>query len=175
MGRGMGPGGGGMESAVELTATQKEQIQALREEHRAEMQEMRGDGEVSREDMQAIREQHREAVHSLLTDEQKATLEELRTQRGGMGDGLRRGRGLSQGADLTEAQKAELQELRASFREQVQALRESGDMDRDAFRALRQEHREAVEAIVTGTQSEGTAKPAAAVQTSTWGRIKSIF
>ena len=156
--------GPGLVSAIQLTDTQQAQIQALREEHRAQMQTMRQGGELDRESMQAIREEHRDAVHSLLTDEQKATLEEMRAQCGDMADGRRGPRGFLRGADLTDAQKAELQELR-----------ESGDMDREAFRALREEHRKAAEAIVTGAQSEGTAKPAAAVKSSTWGRIKGIF
>ena len=170
----MGPGPG-LGSAIDLTDTQQAQIQALREEHRAQMQTMRQGGELDRESMQAIREEHRDAVHSLLTDEQKATLEEMRAQCGDMADGRRGPRGFLRGADLTDAQKAELQELRTTFRQQLQELRESGDMDREAFRALREEHRKAAEAIVTGAQSEGTAKPAAAVKSSTWGRIKGIF
>ena len=159
---------GGQRGAIleqlDLSDTQKEQLQALREEHRTEMQTMRQGGELDRESMQAIREEHRDAIQSLLTDEQKASLEEMRAQRGDMAHGPRGPRGFLRGADLTDAQKAELQELR-----------ESGDMDREAFRALREEHRKAAEAIVTGAQSEGTAKPAAAVKSSTWGRIKGIF
>ena len=62
-------------AALELTDSQKEQLRALREEHRAEMREFKESGEISREKMKALREQFHEAFLDLLTDEQHARLE----------------------------------------------------------------------------------------------------
>jgi len=194
---GRGPGGrvgGDFLSALEMTPTQKDQITALREQNRADMQAMRQAGEVSREDVQAMRRQHREAFQALLSDGQKAQLEELRAERAQLraerpegqrpGPG-RRGRGLGpsgegpltspRGIELTDAQRTEVQEMRVAFRQQVQDLRDAGDLDREAFRALRLQHREAIEGILTGSEPDAAAKPAASIESSTWGRIKGVF
>ena len=192
--------GVGLRSALEVTDTQKEQLTALREQHWAAMQALRQDREASREDIQALWQQHREACQALLSDEQKAQLEELRAERAQLraerpegwrsGSG-RRGRGMRmsgegplaafRGVELTDEQRTKIQDLRTAFREEMQGLRESGTLDRETFQAMRQQHREAVEGILTGSQPEATAlleaatKPATAVESSTWGKIKSLI
>ena len=179
---GRGPGGrgdgAGLGSALDLTDTQKEKLAALRDQHQGDMQTLRQDWEANREEIQALRQQHREAFLALLDDDQKAQLEERRAERpegqrpgrGGPGRGMRPAAG-----DLTDEQRTALQELRTAFREEVQTLRESGDLDREKFQDMREKHRAAVEGILTETQSDTAAKPAASVKSSTWGRIKSIF
>ena len=91
--------GGGPLGQLDLTDAQKEQLQSMREGHHNAAQALRESGEATREDFEQLRDQHREQVGSVLTDEQRQQLEELRAQReldgeGKCGRGFRgRGRG----------------------------------------------------------------------------------
>ena len=47
---------------------------------------MKASGDVSREQVRALREQYREAFQAVLTEEQRAQLEELRAERENQGE-----------------------------------------------------------------------------------------
>ena len=80
--RGRRGGRGGLFGALELTDAQKEEFKALREQNRAEMQKFRDSGErPTQEQMEQIRQAHRRVFESILSDEQRAKLEELRANR----------------------------------------------------------------------------------------------
>ena len=80
--RGGRRGAGAIFGALELTDGQKEQLQALREKNRAEMQPFRDSGQrPTQEQMEQIRQTHRQAFESILSEEQRAKLEELRANR----------------------------------------------------------------------------------------------
>ena len=73
-GHGKGTPGGGRAAGLatlELTDGQKEQLQSLYQQHRAEMQALQESGDISREDVRALRERHREALMGVLTGEQR--------------------------------------------------------------------------------------------------------
>ena len=79
-----GKGPANLAEALDLTADQQDQFAKLRAAQRAEMEARRETGErPSKEEMEAIREAHRTAIQSLLTDEQQATLKEMRANRPG--------------------------------------------------------------------------------------------
>ena len=148
---------------LDLTGEQREQLQALREEHREARRE-------HRETMAAMAREQREAVMGILTEEQQETLKEMRgrffdrrggmgrdrweMRRGGMGRDrcdMRRGgegwRAARRGGkdpfsrlDLTDEQKERLGELRTEHRAEM--------------RETRQSHRKALESVLNDEQRE---------------------
>jgi len=150
---------------LELTEEQKAAIKSLHETQREQMQAMRETGTLDREAVKTAREAHHQAVLELLTPDQQSRLEELRAQapqRGGQG--RRRGgpRGAGPGGrepgvfsqlELTEDQHSAIVALREAQREQMQALRESGALDREAVAAAREAHHQAVVEILTPEQA----------------------
>ncbi len=147
---------------LDLTDEQREQLQALREEHREARRE-------HRETMAAMARKQREAVMGVLTDEQQETLKEMRGRffdrrggrgwdrgdmrrggRGWRGDMGRPGRGwhdARQGVrdpfsrlDLTDEQKERLEELRTEHRTEMGETRTN--------------HRKALEGVLTDGQRE---------------------
>lgn len=168
--RGRGPMGPLRIIADLLTDEQKEQLKALQESHqeavRAVLQSARA-GEITREEaaeqVKALRDALKVEVEAILTDEQKAALEERIGER--QEDRQeRREQALAARNDalgLTEAEAAALDALLAAHREAMKELRESigeGLMDREAVRAavaeLRKAHFEEVEALLTDEQIE---------------------
>ena len=160
----------GMFGALELTDAQKEQFQALREQNRAEMQPFRDSGQrPTQEQMEQIRQTHRQAFESILSEEQRAKLEELKANRPqwdgergpreGMGmrpgwRGGRRGPGSIFGAlELTDAQKEQFQALREQNRAEMQPFRDSGERPtQEQMEQIRQTHRQAFESILSEEQ-----------------------
>ena len=136
---------------LDLTDEQKEQLQALREEHREARRE-------HRETMAAMGKKQREAVMGILTEEQQETLREMRgrffDRRGGMGrdrfdmrrggkgryDAGRGGKGPFSRLDLTDEQKERLKELRTEHRTEL--------------RETRNNHFRALESVLTGEQRQ---------------------
>ena len=139
---------------LDLTDEQREQLQALREEHREARRE-------HRETMAAMARKQRDAVMGILTDEQQETLGEMRgrflerrggrgwdrweMRRGGMGRPGRGWHGAPRGGrepfsrlDLTDEQKEQLGELRTEHRTEM--------------RETRQNHRQALEGVLTDEQ-----------------------
>ena len=107
-----------------------------------------------KESLMEVMRQHREAINKILTEEQRETMEAMRTKAkiwsggkifGRRGDkdrhDMRRGgKGTFSGLDLTDEQKDQLVELR---KEQRTEMRES-----------RQKHRTALESVLTDGQRE---------------------
>ena len=119
---------------LDLSDEQAAQIEALRDKHRAEMQALREAGErPSRDAMRERFEAHRAQFEALLTPDQLATLEELKSERGMRGKGHKRGhRGHPLGRalhrlDLSDEQKEQLKALRAERREEMREKRQSGE------------------------------------------------
>lgn len=166
---GGGLGGGRLGGVLQLSDEQKSQLQALRTEHQEEMQALRQGGDVAREDWQAMRDQHRAEFQAILSDEQRAAWEQARAEReanrpdgqgvrpfGGKGRrGGGRGGPLGDGGQslgLSEDQQAAIGALRDDLREQMQALRASGETTREQAQAIMEQHREQVHALLTDEQ-----------------------
>ena len=129
---------------LDLTDEQKEQLQALRKEHREAMREVR-------ETMATMGEEQREAVMKILTEDQQEAMKEMRSKRGkffgqrgwggkGRHDMRRGAAGAFSRLDLTDEQKEQLQVLRKDHRAEV--------------RETRQKHRTALENVLTDEQRE---------------------
>ena len=162
---------------LNLTSEQQEQMKALREANREEMQalmEARQDGSLPQDDLReqakALREAHQEEMQALLTDEQKATLEEKRGERKARSDerkeafGERREEGLearNEALGLTADQEAALAAMREEHQAERKALVEkirAGNLDREAvkaeFEAAREANKAALAEILTPEQIE---------------------
>ena len=142
---------------LDLTDDQQEQLQEMRAKHQKARREQR-------ESMVAMGREQREAVMRILTEEQQETLKEMRgrflDRRGGMGrdrwdmrrggKGWRGGEGWRAGRrggkdpfsrlDLTDEQKQRLGELRTEHRTEM--------------RETRQNHRKALEGVLTDEQRD---------------------
>ncbi len=84
-----GDGSGGVARLMRLElggGDQQAQLQALRRRHRQQMEKLKASGDVAREQVRALREQYREAFQAVLTEEQRAQLEELRAERESQGE-----------------------------------------------------------------------------------------
>ena len=77
---GRGPGGEGF-GQLDLSDTQTEQLERLREEHRSAMDALRESGDATREDFRQLRTQQREEAEGLLTEDQRQQLQQSREQR----------------------------------------------------------------------------------------------
>ena len=167
-----------LDENLDLSGTQKEEIQAIWEEQREAMQAWReANPDATRDERQAYREEQRRemnaAIEGVLTSEQTEqyqNLKDRRTERRGdrPDRGNRRGRhhdghrgdrtsGLVERLDLTPAQQAQLKEIRTTYREAAQAWREANpEATRDEKKAYRAEQREAtkaaIEAVLTPEQ-----------------------
>lgn len=161
-------------SLIDLTDEQKAEILAIHESHRDDVRALLGqrgslDADAFREQMDALRESIRAEVEAVLTDEQVQQLEELkvaaeerRAERQALRE-TRREESRAVMADvlgLTDAQLAELDALRSDRDERREAIQELFDSgaDRDDVRAFiqaeRDERREAVMEIVDERQYE---------------------
>jgi Spy/CpxP family protein refolding chaperone len=161
-------GRGGPAEVLYLTDDQQAQFDALREAFHAEAVALRESGDADREALDALRESHREQFGAILTDEQKAQLQALHTERranrpearrgGRPGGHGRMGRGDSRRPDLgtalglSEEQSGQMEALRGALHEQLQALRESAEGSREQAEALHQTHHEQIQALLTEEQ-----------------------
>ncbi len=148
---------------LDLTDEQQEQLQEMRAKHQKARREQR-------ESMVAMGREQREAVMGILTEEQQETLKEMRgrflDRRGGMGrdrwdmrrgdkgkdrwdmrrgargwhDAPRGGKSPFSRLDLTDEQKQRLGELRTEHRTEM--------------RETRQDHRKALEGVLTDEQRD---------------------
>lgn len=194
---GQGAEGAGPLADLELSDEQQAQIQELREGFRAQMEEIRDAGtRPDRETMEQIREDHRAQFEAILTSEQFEQFEQLKADRqgqgrqgrgirGGKGGGKRGGRGGQGGGafgglDLTDEQKAQIQELREQMKEDFEALREqvkNGELSREDAREqvqqIREEHRQQIDALRGDEPGGPASKPTgSAIQSRSWGEIK---
>lgn len=191
---GRGPMGGKALEELNLSDEQQEQLKALRQEHRQQMQAFKESGErPSPEQMQELRQAHRAAFEAILTTEQAAALQQFIEERGDRGRKGRKGhRGPRFGAlpglrqlDLSDEQKEQLKSLMQQHRDEMKTARQSGQRPTAEERqAHRESLREAVKGLLTAEQLEqleafeadravpDTAGKKAAVETKSWGSVK---
>ncbi len=156
--------------AAVLTPEQQEAFKALHLAHRDEVQKLRqarSEGtltlEAFREQMQTLREAMRAEMAALLTDEQKATLEQRRQERKARGEAFKEtaAQARAEALGLSAEQEAALEALQAEHQAAFQALMEqarAGELDREAARAqgqaLREAHQADLAAVLTPAQQE---------------------
>ncbi len=150
-----------------LTDEQQEQFKALREAHRAQVQALRQDDsltpEARRAQAEALREEMKAALDALLTDEQKAEMEQRREERQARSAERKEQaeQARAEALDLTAQQETDWEALREAHRAEHTALFEqvrAGTLDRAAVRAQMQErrdtHRAELATILTADQME---------------------
>ncbi len=150
---------------LDLTDEQKEQLREIGEKHRAEMHElhMQARGEMNREDLRAQHEATRQAmmeeILSILTDEQKALLDQIQAQieAGQYPDIVveKRVAHLTELLNLDEDQQTAVKELMAEYGAKMLELRADQADPRQCHeegRALMQEFRDAVKALLNEEQ-----------------------
>jgi Spy/CpxP family protein refolding chaperone len=93
--------------ALGLSEDQSAQIEARRTDLRSQLEALRESGEGSREEAKALIGAHREQIQSLLTEEQRGALEELKGDRAGRRHSRRHGGGDGDEATETETEAAQ--------------------------------------------------------------------
>ena len=146
---------------LSLTEDQQTQIQALK-------------------DQDLTKEEYLTSLEDILTDEQSETLEELKADRGQHKDSL------AEQLGLTEDQQEQIEDLREDLKEEWQALREEFSTDFEAIltadqlatledlKTNRGCHSKGSEAETETTETAAAGK-AAAVEETSWGRVKDSF
>lgn len=158
----------GFVEKLNLTEAQRTQLKEIRTEQReAAKAWMEANPDATREDKRAYRKQqaeaHREVLESVLTSEQKQTLEDAKSQRnrrdrGAMRQGRRGQHGMAV-LDLTDAQKSQLQELKEAHRAEMKAWWEANpNATREEMQAYRKQQAEVqrtgVESVLTTEQKQ---------------------
>ncbi|MFQ5569219.1 MAG: hypothetical protein ACE5G0_06065 [Rhodothermales bacterium] len=153
-----------------LTTEQQEQMKALRAAHQEQMKALmqaRKDGSLSPEDFReqrkALQTKMKDDVQALLTDEQRAQLEQQREKMKARAAAFKEAAAAAkaEALGLTGDQEATLEALQAEQKTQHQALIEqarAGTLDREAIKAqlqkLREAHQAAMAEILTPEQLE---------------------
>ena len=150
---------------LDLTDEQKEQLREIGEKRRAEMHDlhMQARGEVNREDLKAKHEEMRqimmEEILTILTEDQKAVLEQIQAQiDAGQYPEIvvkKRAAHLTELLNLDEDQQKAITELMATYGAKMLQLKSDQTDPRQCHtegRALMQEYREAVEALLSKEQ-----------------------
>ena len=152
-------------SGLGLTQDQQTQIQALK-------------------DQDLTKEEFRTSFEAILTDEQLDALSERKTNRGQHGKrGKHRNSPVEQ-LGLTQDQQTQIEDLREGLQEQKQALREEYWTDFEAI--LTADQLVTLEAIKANrgnhskdseeeTETDAAGKTTAAVEETSWGRVKDSF
>ncbi|MBE9100107.1 Spy/CpxP family protein refolding chaperone [Vacuolonema iberomarrocanum] len=158
-GRGLrGEGRGRVIEQLDLTEQQQAELQQIRAAHQAEVSAILTDAQQDaiqtgieagepmpallrsidlsqeqRDNLQALRETHRQQGREVLTPEQQAQIDELQANRGDRGDRSGRGWEILEELDLTNEQRAELNQIREASREEMATV--LNDEQQAAFRS----------------------------------------
>jgi len=151
--------------ALDLTDEQKSKLHEIGEAHRAEMRDhfkgsMRnGDREAMKEEHAKLREEMMGEIWTILTDEQKAVLDEIQNQ---IDNGQyptiiieKRVASLTEKLNLTEAQQEDFRKLMADYGAKLLQIRNMDGEPRELHQASReilQEYKEAFKALLDEDQ-----------------------
>lgn len=138
---------------LNLTDNQKTQIRAIFESAREQGQELRGQGRSpeTREAMHTLHEETKRLVNDVLTPAQRTQAQRLRREH--MQAHLqRRVDRMATRLSLTDAQKAAVTRIFRNAGTQRRAAHESGNVDRDAMRALREQTRTQLSGVLSAEQ-----------------------
>ena len=142
----------GILAAVDLSDAQREQLRALHKDHRAQMAELKESGEISREAVRELREGRRLAVGEILTDEQRAAIDQVRSERQAQREGRKGRGGLLRELDFSDEQKEQLRALRTELGRLMKELKASDDVSKEQIGALHEQYRAAFQEILSGEQ-----------------------
>jgi Spy/CpxP family protein refolding chaperone len=171
---------------LNLTDAQKTQLKSIREKRKADMKALKANENITVKEWkarkQAIQDKYKAQFQSVLTQEQKDKMAkmEVRHRKGQKGHGMKDqmrnrdgqafkgGKGargqrpdmakMAQQLNLTDAQKTQLQKLRADFRTKADAIRSNTSLTKEQkkeqFQALAKQQKEQMKSVLTKEQIE---------------------
>jgi len=160
------PGGpGGMEfQKLNLTDAQKKQFRDQQESFRKKMEDLKKNDNITvkefRTRMDNLRKEQRSGMEKILTADQKAQLEKMKTERKAMMDvdAKARAEKMKIRLGLTEEQSAKLEKSRKETQEKMKAIRENNalsmDQKREQIQDLMKKQRESMKSVLTDEQKQ---------------------
>lgn len=147
---------------LNLTESQKAQLQASRQQMRTQMEAIKNDSSLSpqqkKEKMQQLHQSQRTAMNSVLTAEQKSKLKAEITEKKdwkGKHKGDRK-QGILKDLNLTEVQKTELKADREIMKQKREAIKNDVTLNdtqkKEKMRELYRSHKEKMNSILTPEQ-----------------------
>ncbi len=155
-----------MAQELNLTDQQKTQIQNIFQTQRQQAQSIRQDTSLTPEQRQSKLKQLRDSTHQqiqgVLTPEQQQKFQQLRSEHQGMRHGKMGPGGKGPGGmarlNLTPDQKAQIQPIMQSARQQVQTVRQdtslTAEQKQAKIREIHQNTRSQIEALLTPEQQQ---------------------
>lgn len=152
---------------LNLTDTQKQQLKTLKENRKKEIDQLKNSGQTGTqlaESRRAIQEKYKAQMQSVLTPEQRAKMEKMQGEhrhkmqhmpRGQYARGFHAGKMASE-LNLTEDQKAKLQEYHQQFRTKAGAIKNDNSLTPEqkkaAMKTLAAEQKEKSRQVFTAEQ-----------------------
>lgn len=147
---------------LNLTDTQKEQLKKDRESFQQQMSELKKNENITVKEwksrMENLRKEQRSKMQNILTAEQKAKLEKMKTDRKALHevDAKARMEKMKIRLGLSDEQAAKMQKNRTEMAGKMKALREnktlSEDKKREEMKELMKQQKEAMKSILTEEQ-----------------------
>ena len=147
---------------LNLTEDQKAQFQALNEEHRTQMAELRKNDNITVKEWnskkEALQKDHREKIQTLLTPEQRTQLEKEKLERKAKMEERSKVRmdKLKTDLGLSDEQLVKLKSERAAAQGKIKVIREDKSLDdqakKEQVRELMQKQKESMRSILTEEQ-----------------------
>jgi Spy/CpxP family protein refolding chaperone len=147
---------------LNLTDAQKQQFKSINEEYRAKFKALRSNdnatvGDVKKQS-EALRKEQQEKMQNILTADQKAKMQELRSkkQTGSKAKGEKRFEEMQNDLNLSNDQATKLKSQNEAFRNKMQAIRDnktlSQEQKKEQVKALAAEHKESLKSVLTAEQ-----------------------
>jgi Spy/CpxP family protein refolding chaperone len=147
---------------LNLTDEQKSGLKTINEDFRKQLTELKKNEDITvrewKSRMKSIREEHKTKVESVLTPEQKASMEKMRQDR--KLKGSKRGKhnfeSFKKDLNLTPEQEAKLKQQRTEFKQKMKATREdkslSDEQKKVEMKKFREQQHQSLKSILTEEQ-----------------------
>lgn len=155
--------GGEMMKQLNLSAEQKAKLKTIHEAEKKEMQALKADGKTegdkgARKD---IHEKYKTQLETVLTEEQKTKLKDVRKEAKSegfsKGDGREKGNQLARELNLSADQKTKVATLNSDFKTKMDAVRNNSSLGQDEKKAqvksIAEAHKTNLKAILTPEQA----------------------
>ena len=153
---------GMMMKQLDLTDAQKQQAKAIRDDYQNQIKQLKGDGSMSVSDYNAkkasLQKEQKAKFESLLTQDQKNKMQQLRKEQVAKTDARREKRmdKMKSTLNLTGAQVSQLKSQHDSFKSQAHAIKDNSSLSQDEkkqqFMELRKKNEENEKNILTAEQ-----------------------
>ncbi len=153
---------GMMMKQLNLTDAQKQQAKAMHQDYANQMKQLKGDGSMSVNDYNAkkaaLQNEQKAKFESLLTQDQKNKMQQLKKDRVAKGEmtGQKRMDKMKSSLNLTDAQVSQLKSQHDNFKTQAEAIKENTTLSQDEkkqqFMELKKKNVESEKSILTAEQ-----------------------